>query len=172
MMLFVLADFTVIRPDFGLLFWTTVIFIIFWVLIGKFAFRPIANALKAREEEIQGALDEAKNTREEMSRLQAQNDELLAQAREERAEMLKEAKDTKNAIINEAKVKAKEEAQKIVIAAQQEITNQRQAVLDEVKNQVGQLAVSISEKILEKELADKNAYDGLIKTMVDDIKLN
>lgn len=172
MMLFVLADFTVIRPDFGLLFWTTVIFLIFWFLIAKFAFRPIANALKSREEEIQGALDEAKNTREEMSRLQAQNDALLAQAREERAEMLKEAKDTKNAIINEAKNKAKEEAQKIVTAAQQEIANQRQAVMAEVKNQVGQLAVSISEKILERELADKKAHDSLIQSMVDDIKLN
>jgi F-type H+-transporting ATPase subunit b len=172
MMLFVLADFTVIRPDFGLLFWTTVIFLIFWFLIAKFAFRPIANALRAREDEIQGALDEARKTREEMSQMKAQNEALLAEAREERAELLKEAKETKSAIIAEAKNKAKEEAQKIVEAAQLEIANQRKAVLSEVKNQVGELAVSISEKILEKELADKSAHDGLIKSMVDDIKLN
>ena len=172
MMLFVLADFSVIKPDFGLLFWTTVIFLLFWFLIAKFAFRPIAIALKAREEDIQGALDEARKTREEMAQMQAQNEALLAEAREERAQILKEAKDTKNAIINEAKSKAKEEAQKIVTSAQREIDSQREAVLNEVKNQVGQLAVSISEKILEKELADKSSHDAMINSMIDDIKLN
>ncbi|MDX1683827.1 MAG: F0F1 ATP synthase subunit B [Saprospiraceae bacterium] len=171
-MLFVLADFSVIKPDFGLLFWTTVIFLLFWFIIGKFAFRPIANALKKREDDIQTALDEASKAREEMNEMKAENEALLAEAREERAEMLKEAKDTKNAIIKEAKDKAKEEAKKIVDAAQQEIENQRKAVLNEVKNQVGRMAVDISERILEKELADKKAHDQLIKTMVDDIKLN
>lgn len=172
MTLFVLADFSVIKPDFGLLFWTSIIFILFWFIIGKFAFRPIAKALKDREADIQGALDEAKRTREEMSKLQAENEQILAKAREERAEILKEAKETKTAIVNEAKAKAKEEAQKIVTAAQQEIENQRQAVLGEVKNQVGLLAISISEKILKKELDNKGAHDALIQSMVEDIKLN
>jgi F-type H+-transporting ATPase subunit b len=172
MTLFVLADFSVIKPDFGLLFWTTIIFFLFWFIIGKFAFRPIAKALKDREEDIQGALDEAKRTREEMSKLQAENEQILSQARTERAQMLKDAKETKNAIINEAKNKAKEEAQKIVVSAQQEIENQRQAVLSEVKDQVGLLAISISEKILKKELENKGSHESLIQSMIEEIKLN
>ncbi|MEZ4980168.1 MAG: hypothetical protein R2769_00985 [Saprospiraceae bacterium] len=58
-----LADFSPIKPDFGLLFWTTIIFAIFWLMIGKAAFRPIASALKKREDDIQHSLDEAKELR-------------------------------------------------------------------------------------------------------------
>ena len=59
-----LADFSVIKPDFGLLFWTTVIFALFWFIIGKYAFRPMATALKKRGQDIQDSLDEAKRARE------------------------------------------------------------------------------------------------------------
>ncbi len=85
MELFFLADFNVARPGFGLLFWSFLIFILFWGIIGKFAFRPIKDALKKRNEDIQSALDEARNAREEMSRLQSDNLRLLNEAREERA---------------------------------------------------------------------------------------
>ena len=60
-----LADFSPIKPDFGLLFWTTIIFGLFWWLIGRFAFRPIANALKERQNDIQDSLDEAKKLAKE-----------------------------------------------------------------------------------------------------------
>ena len=63
--LFFLSEFTVARPGIGLLFWTTIIFIAFWVMVGKFAFRPIKDALKKREDDIQSALDEAKKAKEE-----------------------------------------------------------------------------------------------------------
>ena len=53
-----LADFSVIKPDFGLLFWTSIFFLLFWLLIGKFAFKPIAESLKKRTSDIQDALDE------------------------------------------------------------------------------------------------------------------
>ena len=100
-----LADFTVIKPDFGLLFWTTIIFLLFWFIIGKFAFRPIAEALKERERDIQDSLDEAKKARQEMANLKSENEALLAQAREERSKILKDAKDARDNIINEAKDK-------------------------------------------------------------------
>ena len=99
----VLMDFNPIKPDLGLIVWTTFIFALFWFLIGRTAFRPIANALKKREEDIQGALDEAKLAKEEMSNLKAANEKLLAEAREERSKMLKEAKETKNKMIADAK---------------------------------------------------------------------
>ena len=172
MLIFVLADFSVIKPDFGLLFWTTIIFLLFWWMIAKFAFRPIANALKDREDDIQGALDEAKKAREEISGMQSENERLLGEAREERAKIIKEAKDSKTEIIKVAREKAKEEAQSIVATARLEIENQRQAAITQVKNDVGKIAIDIAERILQKELADKNSHDGLIKQMVDDIKLN
>ena len=91
-----LLDFSVIKPDFGQFFWAVVIFLIFWLLIGKFAFRPIADALKARAAGIQDALDAAKKAKLEMQALSADNEKLLADARAERASIVKDAKDIAN----------------------------------------------------------------------------
>ncbi len=170
--MFFLADFTPIRPDFGLLFWTTIIFGLFWFLIGKFSFRPIASALKKRETDIQSALDEAKRAQEEMSNLKSENQKLLAQAREERANILKEAKDASNSLISEARTKAKSEAQKIVISAQQEIENQKKKALAEVKNEVGTMAIDIAEKVLRKQLSGDDEQKSYVEELVKGFKMN
>lgn len=170
--MYLLADFSVIKPDFGLIFWTTIIFGLFWFLIGRMAFRPIAEALKSREDDIQGALDEAAKVKEEMQNLQSQNEKLLQEAREERAVMLKEAKDMKNKIVNDAKVKAKEEANKIVEGAQREIENQKNAAIAEVKKEVGAMAIDIAEKILEKNLSDDKDQVSFVKDLVSKMSSN
>jgi F-type H+-transporting ATPase subunit b len=170
--MFVLAGFDVIKPDPGLMFWTTLIFCLFWFIVGKYGFRPIANALKKREDDIQSALDEAKKSREEMANMQAENENLLAKAREERAQMIKEAKDTKNDIINEAKDKAKIEAQKIASSAMVEIENQKKAAMVDVKNKVGVMALDIAEKVLKKELKGNSEQEAFVNSLVEDIKLN
>lgn len=167
-----LAGFDVIKPDFGLLFWTTIIFLLFWLLIGKFAFRPIATALKKREDDIQSSLDEAKRTRQEMANLKAENEELLAKAREERAMILKEAKDVRDRIINEAKDKAKEEAKRIVTSAKEQIEHQKMAAIIEIKNEVGKMAIDIAEKVIRKELQNDKAQEAYVNGLVKDIKLN
>lgn len=167
-----LADFSVIKPDPGLILWTSLIFLIVWGLLAKFAFRPIQEALKKREYDIQNALDEAKKAREEISNMQAENDRLLAEAREERANILKEAKSHKDSIINEAKSKAKEEAQKIVTAARQDIENQRMAVITDLKNQLGIMALEIAEQVIRKELKGDAEQEAYVKKLVDDVELN
>ena len=170
--MFFLAEFTPIRPAWGLLFWTTIIFFLFWWLIGRFSFRPIAEALKKREHDIQSALDMAKNAREEMANLQAENQQLLAQARVERAEILKEAKEASSRMINEAKSRAKDEAQKIVVSAQREIENQKKHALEEVKNEVGMMALDIAEKVIRKQLSNDPEQKSYVDGLVDELKLN
>lgn len=167
-----LADFSVIKPDPGLLIWTTIIFGLFWFLMSRFAFKPIAESLKTREQDIQNSLDEAKRAREEMSHLQAENEKLLAQAREERTQILKEAKEAKEEIIAEAKERANAEYKRKVESAIQDIENQKQAAMVTLKNQAGQLAIDIAEKVLRKELADKAAQETYAKSLAESIKLN
>ena len=102
-----LGEFNVLRPDVGLIFWSTIFFLLFWFLIGKLAFKPIAEALKKREGDIQDALDQAAEAKKEMSNLKAQNDQILAEAREARTAMLKEGKEMRDSMIAEAKDEAK-----------------------------------------------------------------
>ena len=167
-----LADFSVIRPDPGLLFWTTLIFLIFWFLMSRFAFKPIAAALKQRETDIQGALDEAKRARQEMANLQAENEKLLAQAREERSMILKEAKEVKEQIIAEAKERANAEYRRKVESALQDIENQKMAAVVELKNRAGQMAIDIAEKVLRRQLANPAEQEQYAKQLAEEIKLS
>ncbi|MBK7936691.1 MAG: F0F1 ATP synthase subunit B [Lewinellaceae bacterium] len=167
-----LADFSVIKPEPGLLLWTTVIFGLFWFMMSRFAFKPIAESLKKREMDIQSSLDEAKKAREEMANLQAENEKLLAQAREERSQILKEAKEAKEDIIAEAKERANAEYKRKVESAIQDIENQKMAAMVALKNQAGQMAIEITEKVLRKELADKKDQESYAKSLAESIKLN
>ncbi len=167
-----LADFSVIKPDFGLFFWSCIIFALFWIIVGKFAFKPIAQALKKREEDIQGALDESVRAREEMAKMKAENEALLAQAREERSRMLREAKETSDGIVKEARDGAKLEASKILQQAKLEIESQKKQAITEVKNQAGLLAIEITERLLKEELKDKDRQKHLVEQMVRDLNLS
>lgn len=160
------------QPTPGLAIWSLVIFLLFWFIMKKLAFKPITEALKKREDDIQHALDEAKLAKEEMSNLKAENELLLQQAREERAAMLNEAKDTKNNIIAEAKERAKSDANRIVAEARHEIENQKKAALAEVKNKAGLMALEIAEKVIRKELRGDQAQQDFVAQLVDEINSN
>ena len=172
MNLLFLADFSVIKPDPGLVLWTSLIFLLIWGVLGRLAFGPIQKALRQREGDIQSSLDEAKRARQDMANLKSENEQLLIQAREERAHILKEAKEAKKAIIEEAKLEARAEAQRLVANAKHEIENQRMAAVTDLKNQVGLMAVEIAEKIIRKDLAGNTEQEGYVKTLVSELKLN
>jgi F-type H+-transporting ATPase subunit b len=170
--MFVLLDFTPFQPSPGLAIWSLLIFGLFWFIMSKVAFKPIAKAIQTRENDIQNSLDAAKNAKAEVESMSAQNDELLAKAREERNNILQEAKEMKNQIISEAKDKAKDEANKIITSAQSEINNQKKAAMAEVTNQVGGMAIGIAEQLLKKNLSGDAAQQEFVQSLVKDIKLN
>ncbi len=159
-------------PKLGLLAWTLLAFLIVFFILKKFAWPAIIKGLKDRENSIADSLATAQKVKEEMAQMKSENEALLAKAREERAQLLKEARETKDRIISEAKEQAKSEAAKIVTEAQAAINAQKMAALTEVKNQVGKLVIEVSEKVLRKELANKEAQEAHIKGLVDEVKLN
>lgn len=161
-----------LTPGLGLLIWNLVAFLLLLFILGKFAWKPILKSLKERETTISDSLATAERVKAEMAQMQSENEALLAKAREERASMLKEARETKDKIINEAKDQAKVEASKIVSEAQQAIEAQKMAALTDVKNQVGKLVIEVTEKVLRRELDNKDAQENYIKGLVNEVKLN
>ena len=159
-------------PEFGLLIWTLLAFLIVFFILGKYAWPAIVKGLKDRETGITDALATAERVKAEMAQLKSENEALLAQAREERAAILKEARDTKDKIINEAKDQAKTIAEKIITDAQEAIERKKMAALIEVKNEIGMLVVDISEKILRRELQDKSEQEKYIKQLAGEVRLN
>ena len=161
-----------LTPEFGLIIWTLLAFIIVLIILKKFAWKPILNSLKERETTIADSLATAERVKAEMAQLKSENEALLAKAREERAQLLKEARDTKDRIISEAKEQAKIEANKIVIDAQAAIQQQKMAALTDVKNQVGTLVIEVAEKVLRRELGNKSEQENYIKQLAEEVKLN
>ena len=99
---------SLIEPAVGLIFWTSITFILLLVILGKFAWKPILNAIKTREKGIESALATAENALKDVRELKANNERILHEARAERDNLLKEAREMKDAMIAEAKTKANE----------------------------------------------------------------
>ncbi len=159
-------------PEFGLLIWTLLAFLVVLFILGKFAWPTIVKGLKDRESSITDSLATAERVRAEMAQLKSENEALLAQAREERAAILKDARDVKDRIINEAKEQAKAEAGKIITDARSVIEVQKMAAITDVKNQIGNLVVEVSEKILRRQLENKPEQERYIKQLAEEVKLN
>ena len=161
-----------ITPALGLFFWTLVAFLIVLFILKKFAWKPILQSLSERETGIADAIASAERLKAEMGQMQAENEKIMAQAREERAAMLKTAKDTSEQIINKAKEDTKQIADRMIAEAQQQIQQQKMAAVTEVKNEIGKLAVDVAEKILKKQLATAEAQNEYASMLTEDIKMN
>lgn len=157
------SAFSLITPDPGLAIWSLIIFVTLWVILGKFAFKPIVNALKERENSIETALKSAETAKAEMAALTSKNEALLIEAKEERNRIIAEAKAAGEKLKNEIVAKASAEADAKVQQALREIETQKKAAIAEVKNQVASISLDIAEKVLRKELkgnAEQQAYVG------------
>ena len=155
----------------GLFFWQTVIFIFLILLLKKFAWKPILDAVNEREEGIKNALLSAEKAKEEMASLQSDNEETLKKARSERDSLLKEAREIKQQLIDEAKSEAKSEAKKIISQAQETIQNEKNAAIVDLKNQVAGLSIDIAEKVLKEKLSDDKTQMKLVKDLVKEVTL-
>ncbi|MBI1316449.1 F0F1 ATP synthase subunit B [bacterium] len=158
-----------VTPALGLVFWTTLVFLIVLFLLNRFAWKPILGAVKERERSIEDALQAANKAKAEMERISADNERILKEARIERDAILKEAREIKDAMIKEAGDKAREEGQKMLAAAQMAIENQRMAAVTDLKNQVASLSIEIAEKLLRQELSDKDRQKALVDDLLKEI---
>lgn len=156
----------------GLFVMQVIILLVLILLMRKFAWKPILDALNDREEGIQGALDAADDAKKEMENLQADNEKLLKEARAERENLLKEAREMKTKLIADAKEEAGVEAQKMITQAQAAIAAERNNAIAELKSQVATLSVDIAEKVVKGELEDKNKQLALVDKMLGEATLN
>jgi len=161
-----------IKPEIGLFFWQTIVFLVLLFLMAKFAWKPILNSVRKREDSINDALASAESARLEMTNLKANNEKLLKEAREERDSMIKEAREIKEKMIADASDDAQVKANQMISAAQDAIKMEKQAALNEIKTQVATLSIEIAEKVVSKELTSKEDHMKLVGSMLDDVKLN
>ena len=161
-----------VTPDVGLLFWTFCSFVILYLLLKKFAWKPILGSVNDREASIREALLAADNAKKEMENLKSDNEKILKEAKIERENMLKDARETKTKLISDAENQAKEQASKLIESAQLAIQNEKNSAMNELKQTVVELSVGIAEKVISSELEDKNKQLKVVENMLNDASLN
>lgn len=159
-------------PALGTIVWTTFIFLLFVLLLRKFAWGPVMSAIKAREEMIKGSLDAAENARKEMLVLQADNEAILKKAREERDKILREARVAYDKMLAEGREKGALESEALVTRAKEAIVREKNAALTEVKNEVANLAIEIASKVLSEKLKNDDEQQKLMLKYLKEIESN
>ncbi|TDI66705.1 MAG: ATP synthase F0 subunit B [Bacteroidetes bacterium] len=161
-----------ITPDIGLIFWMTLSFAIVLAILKKFAWKPILQGLKDREDSIKESLSSAEKARDEMAKLQSDNEKLLDEARLERDEILKEALATANTIKEEAKNETSKISGKMIEDARTLINSEKQGALAEIKELVASLSMDIAERLMRRNLSDDKSQRELVDQFIKEINTN
>ena len=155
----------IVPTDYSLQIWTLVTFVVLLVLLAKFAFKPIAEALDRRGQTIKAQLDEAQKSRVEAKKLMDDYQKQIAEARMEAGKVIEEARQLGEKVRKDVVDKANSEASAIVSRSQEEIIRQKEKGIQEMKDTIAGLSVQIAGRILEKEVnaaTHKQLIDGLI----------
>ena len=154
--------------DWGLQIWTLVTFVVLLVLLAKFAFKPIAQALDRRGQTIKQALDDAEKSRADAKKLMEDYQKQIAEARNEAGKIIEESRQLGERVRKEVVEKANSEASAVAQRAQEEIVRQKEKGIQELKDTVANLSVQIASKVLEKEVNEathRQLIDNLIKDL-------
>ena len=156
----------------GLFIIQSLIFIVLILVLKKFAWKPIMDAVNEREVTIVDSLNQAKLAKQEVQNLKAENENIIREAKVERDNILKEAREIKDRIVNEAKDAAKTEGDKMIEQARQSIQAEKSAAMADIKNQICVLSVNIAETILKQKLDNEGAQNALVENILNQSNLN
>jgi len=154
------------------LFWTGLTFCLLLFILAKFVWKPVLNAVNARSQKIDEALQEAEKARQEMKNLHAENERILKEAKAERDAIIMEAKEAGTKMIDEAREKAKTEGAKLIESARLAIQSERNAAIADMKAQIATFSVEIAERIVKESLSSDEKQKALANKMAEDLKLN
>lgn len=160
-----------VMPGIGVLFWTCLIFLILFFILKKWAFPVINGMIRKREEKISTALNQAEATREEMERIQSENKTMMVQARTEREKILEEATQIRRRIEDESREKAKAEYDRMMASARNDIEREKRMALEDIKNQVASVSLDVAEKVLGRELSDRDRQQALVEQELKNVNL-
>ena len=163
---------SLITPDFGLLFWMALVFIIVLFILWKWGFPVIVKMELDRKDFIDQSLKKAHEANERLANIQKEGESILQEAREKQALILREAAATRDAIVEKAQDKARSEGARLLEEAKAAIEQEKKAAIADIRKQVATLSVEIAEKVLKQNLKDDKSQMELIDRMLDDVSSN
>ena len=159
-------------PDFGLVFWMFIAFILLFIVLAKWGWPVIIKMMNDRADKIDKGVENARKAQEQLDNARAEAQQYVKDAQARQAEMLREAAKMKSDIIEEARAEAQKAAQKEMDAARQSIEQARKEAELQFRNEVGKFSIDIAEKMLRSQMSDEKAQTELVNKLLDEIEKN
>ena len=142
-----------VTPDPGLFIWTIITFLVLVMLLAKFAWRPLLDALDRREKLIAKAIDDAEKARADLERVRQDATKILADARVEGEALVARSRAAADRLGEELRQKASAEAAGILKKAEREIQLETTRAVEQVRREAVELSVAIASKILHRNVS-------------------
>jgi len=155
-------DNPLVQPDPGLFIWTILTFLVLLGLLAKFAWRPLLQALEARQELIRKSLEEAQQARRELERVSQESAQILKESRVQAETIIAQSRTDAERLREEMRQKAKAESETIVRNAERQIQLETGRALQQIRHEAADLSVLIASKLIQRNLS-KEDNDRLIE---------
>ncbi len=160
---------SILTPDFGLLFWMLLAFLVVFFLMAKFGFPVITKMVEERKNYIDESLQKAHEANERLAGIKRESERLLDEARARQAEILSQAKATGDSIVREAREKAQDEGSKLLQEAKAQIAVEKENALRDIRQTVADLSIVIAEKVVRQKLSNDVEQQKLVEQMLDEV---
>ena len=161
---------SILTPDFGLLFWMLVAFLVVFVLLAKYGFPVIVKMVEDRKKFIDESLKNAREANEKLANIKSEGEDILRAAREQQAVILKEAMAARDNILKEAKEKAQREVQKLVEEAKAQIAVEKENAMREIRSQIGDLSIKIASKVVQRDMEQDKEQERFIEQVLKEME--
>ncbi|MBR5686071.1 MAG: F0F1 ATP synthase subunit B [Muribaculaceae bacterium] len=158
------------KPEFGLVFWMFIAFLCLYFILAKWAWPFIIKSMEERADMIDKGVAYAQEAKSQLDNAKAEADKLLAEARTKQNELLRDAERMRNQLIDDAKEEAAVEAKKVRDAAQISLEQARKEAEEQLRTEVGDLALQIAEKVIRRNIADDDAQRALVDQYLNEVE--
>lgn len=159
-------------PDFGLVFWMFVAFILLFLVLAKWGWPVIIKSMDKRASTIDQGVEDARQAKEQLDNAREEARKYVVEAQARQAEMLREAAKLKTDIIEQARNEAADAARKEMEAAKASIEQARKEAELQFRNEVGKFSIDIAEKMMRERMDSDKAQTELVNRLLDEIEKN
>jgi F-type H+-transporting ATPase subunit b len=157
-----------VSPNLGLMIWTLLAFVITLLILRRYAFPKIAEALDKRRRAIEESIDHAESTRQEADKILAEYRERLQEARSQADDIVQRAHRAADNVQEEAKQDAKQQHEEMMESTRREIERETQRSLEQIRREVANLTVTATEKVTRKSLDDDD-HQRLVREALEEV---
>jgi F-type H+-transporting ATPase subunit b len=161
-----------LTPDFGLLFWMLLAFLVVLFVLAKFGFPAIIHMVEERKKYIDDSLASAREANEKLANIKSESEAILKEAQSRQSQILKDATAIREKIIREAKEKAQVEANRILEDARTQISAEQDKAMRENRERVADLSIQIAGKVLSKNLEKDEEQQAWINRLLDEMSVS